>query len=151
MKILFLNPPTLTGEIYMKELGRCGRRAVAGEFWPQTGLAYLAAVVEGQGHETRIIDSMAVGMGIEELIHEVQAWEPSFIVAGTSTPTFLNDAEVLRRLSGSQRVIKAFAGTHVSAVPEQSLEQSDAVFMFIYEYEETVKEVAEALSKGMSE
>lgn len=151
MKILFLNPPTLTGEIYMKELGRCGRRAVAGEFWPQTGLAYLAAVVEDQGHEARIIDSMAVGMGIEELIREVQTWQASLIVAGTSTPTFLNDAEVLRRLSGSYRVIKAFTGTHVSALPEQSLEQSDADFLFINEAEETIKEVAEVLSRGPAE
>lgn len=145
MKILFLNPPTLTGEIYMKELGRCGRKAVAGECWPQTGLAYLAAVVEAQGHEARIIDSMAVGMGLEALIGEVQAWQPSLIVAGTSTPTFLNDAEVLRRLS-VDRALKAFAGTHVSALPEQSLKQSDADFLFINEAEETIKEVAHALS-----
>jgi anaerobic magnesium-protoporphyrin IX monomethyl ester cyclase len=150
MKILFLNPPALTGEIYMKELGRCGRRAVAGEIWPQTGLAYLAAVVEAQGHKARIIDCMAERMGVERLIQDVKAWNAALIVAGTSTPTFLNDAEVLRRLRTAGRPIKAFCGTHVSALPEQSLEQSDVDFLFINEAEETIKEVADVLSRDMT-
>ncbi|KXK33076.1 MAG: hypothetical protein UZ16_OP3001002408, partial [Candidatus Hinthialibacteria bacterium OLB16] len=35
MRILFLNPPLPDGDIYMKELGHCGRRSVGGETWPQ--------------------------------------------------------------------------------------------------------------------
>ena len=51
----------------MKEVGRCGRKAIGGEIWPQTGLAYLAAMVERAGHEARIIDAMAETMTLEEV------------------------------------------------------------------------------------
>ena len=71
MRVLLLNPPSESGTIYMKELGRCGRKSVAGELWPQTGLAYLAAVARGRGCEALIEES---GVHVEIEADTVPNW-----------------------------------------------------------------------------
>jgi anaerobic magnesium-protoporphyrin IX monomethyl ester cyclase len=147
VKTLFLNPPALSGEIYMKEIGRCGRRAVAGEMWPQTGLAYLAAVAEREGHEARIIDAMASAIDVAALVGQVAAWRPDLLVANTTTPTFKNDAQVVEALRGRCDALIAFTGTHVSALPKESLAESVADLVFVNEAEETLADVLAALSR----
>src|SRR3970040_1495833 len=98
MRILLLNPPLPDGDIYMKELGRCGRRSVGGETWPQTGLAYLAAVAQRAGHEASILDGMAEGLSQPEAESRMAAWSPDWVIVGTTTPTFRQDAAYLRGL-----------------------------------------------------
>ena len=148
MKVLLLNPSHLRGIRYMKELGRCGRKNVAGETWPQTGLAYLAAMVEKDGHKARIIDAMTVGMTIEELEREVTGFAPDLIVAEVSTPTFRNDAKVMRRLKALRPdAVTSMAGTHVSALPEESLRESGVDLLLINEAEATISELCALLSE----
>lgn len=132
----------------MKEVGRCGRRAVAGEVWPQTGLAYLAAVVEAEGHVARVIDAMASEMSVDDVVAAVREWRPDVIVANTTTPTFSNDAEVLGRLRDVSDALLAFTGTHVSALPGEALEQSVADLIFVNEAEETLAEVLSAVAES---
>ncbi len=141
MKILFLNPPFFSGDLYMKEVGRCGRRAVAGELWPQTGLAYLAAVALEEKCDVDLIDAMASRVGIDELTQRICNFAPDLVVANTTTPTFKNDVLVLERLKAAHPAIYAFTGTHVSALPDQSLKNSQADLIFINEAEETLREI----------
>ena len=44
MNILFVNPPSPDGYIYIRDTNRSGRRSRANTIWPQTSLAMLAAV-----------------------------------------------------------------------------------------------------------
>lgn len=142
MRILFLNPPILTGEAYMKELGRCGRRSVAGELWPQTGLAYLAAVALKEKCDIKLIDAMASGETAQNLKQITAAFAPDLVIANTTTPTFKNDAKVLELLRGGHpEGVYAFTGTHVSALPEESLRESSADLVFIDEAEQTLREM----------
>ncbi len=150
MKTLFLNPPSVSGQIYMKEIGRCGRKSVAGELWPQTGLAYLAAVAEREGHEARIIDAMAIGMSVETLTEAVAQWDPDLIVANTTTPTFRNDAFVIGEFRERTEALIAWTGTHVSALPRESLEESRADLVLINEAEETLAELLEAMERNLT-
>lgn len=126
----------------MKELGRCGRRTVAGELWPQTGLAYLAAVAMQEQCEVRLIDAMASGETPDDLIRINNGFKPDLIIANTTTPTFKNDALIMNKLKSSHpRGIYAFTGTHVSALPEESLKNSRVDMIFINEAEQTLREV----------
>lgn len=150
VRVLFLNPPDLGGQVWMKEVGRCGRRSVGGEVWPQTGLAYLAAVVEREGHAARIIDCMATPMPIEQLERECLDWHPDVIVANSATPTIRNDAEVLERLARATAAICGFVGPHVSALPEETLAETQADFGMINEAEETVADLVRALAALMA-
>jgi radical SAM superfamily enzyme YgiQ (UPF0313 family) len=142
VKILFLNPPILeTGELYMKEVGRCGRKAVAGELWPQTGLAYLAAVAIEEKCDVLLIDAMASGYKIDYILKAVKEFSPDMIIANATTPTFKNDAEILEILKKNHPAIYALTGTHVSALPEESLKNSPADLVFVNEAEGTLKEL----------
>lgn len=152
MNILFLNPPHLSGEIYMKEIGRCGRRAVVGELWPQIGLAYLAAIALKCGASAKIIDAMAENLSMTSLLEEINSFNPHLIIANTTTPTFENDSQVLQSIKKDfPKIIFSFTGTHVSALPEESLRKSCADFVFINEAEETLRELLEKFQKKNSE
>ena len=149
MKTLFLNPPVLSGAIYMKEIGRCGRRSVAGELWPQTGLACLAAVAEAKGHEARLIDAMAEGMSVYALEDQVREWNPDLIVINTTTPTFKNDVAVVAQLRAHCEALMAWTGTHVSALPEASLAESLADVVMINEAENTLAELLDVMAYNL--
>jgi radical SAM superfamily enzyme YgiQ (UPF0313 family) len=135
MRILFLNPPLPDGDIYMKELGRCGRRSVGGETWPQTGLAYLAAVALRAGHEASILDGMAEGLSQAEAESRIAAWTPDWVIAGTTTPTFNQDAAYLRGLKERHGWTTGLTGTHVTALPKESLAEANSDFVFVGEAE----------------
>jgi radical SAM superfamily enzyme YgiQ (UPF0313 family) len=149
LRVLFLNPPDLGGQVWMKEVGRCGRRAIANELWPQTGLAYLAAMVEGEDHRARIIDAMAEPMTLEELEKECHDWRPDVVIANSATPTIRNDVAVLDRLSRAGSVMWGLVGPHASALPEETLRESAASFVLVNEAEETVADLVWRLADLM--
>ncbi|MFH0794825.1 MAG: radical SAM protein [bacterium] len=144
-KILLLNPPSLKGEIFMKEIGRCGRKAVGGERWPQTGLAYLAAVAEQSGWNAALIDAMAEDVDYTSLEARVRDFSPDLIVAICTTPTLKNDSHVLSLLKKASGAVTGFTGTHVSALPAESLKDSDVDFVMINESEVTLGELLECM------
>jgi magnesium-protoporphyrin IX monomethyl ester (oxidative) cyclase len=148
MRILLLNPPSLRGEIYMKEIGRCGRKSVAGEIWPQTGLAYLAAVLEQDKHEVMIIDSMAETFSMEEFIQKIKGFNPKLIVVNTTTPTFTNDSEIVKIIRKNIKCYIGFVGTHVSVLPKESLANSKADFLLAGEAEYSLKELANKINSS---
>jgi radical SAM superfamily enzyme YgiQ (UPF0313 family) len=143
MRVLFLNPPLPDGDIFMKELGRCGRRSVGGETWPQTGLSYLAAVALKGGHEAAIIDAMAEGLTQEQAEARVVAWNPDLLIAGTTTPTFRQDARYLKALKERHGFTIGFTGTHVTALPKESLLEANADFVMVGEAELTLERMLE--------
>ncbi len=139
MRILFLNPPLPDGDIYMKELGRCGRRSVGGETWPQTGLSYLAAVVLAEGHEAALVDGMAEGLTQAQTEARIAAWKPDWVITGTTTPTFRQDAAYLKGLKERHDYTTGLTGTHVTALPRESLTESEADFVLVAEAELTLQ------------
>jgi anaerobic magnesium-protoporphyrin IX monomethyl ester cyclase len=139
MKILFLNPPLPDGDIYMKELGRCGRRSVGGETWPQTGLAYLAAVALREGHEAAVLDGMAEGLTQEQTEARIAHSAPDWVVTGTTTPTFRQDARYLKDLKQRHGFVTIFTGTHATALPRECLLESNADLVLVGEAELTLQ------------
>lgn len=80
MKVLLLHPPYTKDEIFRKSMKRVG--AVL----PPLGLAYLASMLEKEGHEVKIIDGPTLatveGYGMEELARDLRDFKPR--VAGIS-------------------------------------------------------------------
>ena len=60
--VLIVNPPSPDGHIYIRDVCRWGRKSREGMLWPQTSLAYLAAMVP-ENMTVRIIDAIAEGLG----------------------------------------------------------------------------------------
>lgn len=138
MKILLLNPPSLKGNLYMKELGRCGRKSVAGEVWPQTGLAYIAAVLKQNNHEVSILDAMAENISVKQTVSSIKKFRPKMVILSTSTPTFKNDSKVIEIIKENYQSLIGLVGTHTSVLPEESLKETNADFVLVNEVEYTL-------------
>lgn len=151
MKIVVLNPPMDNGVIYMKELGRCGRKSVAGEVWPQTGLAYIAAVLREAGHEILFMDAMASRLSTSETLSRIKTFQPRLAIIHTTTPTFKNDVALLKEIKTQTGAICGLVGTHPTALPEETLLQTESDFVIISEAEMTIRDLVEKIDQDWSE
>lgn len=147
MRILFLNPP------FKGRFSRTSRSPAVtkgGTFYYPIWLAYAAGVAENAGHEVRLMDAPALGIGMPEVFNALGDFVPRLIVVDTSTPSIYSDAAVAGRLK--ERYPSAFVllvGTHPSALPEQTLGLHPGIdACALGEYDHTVRDLAVALEQG---
>jgi len=102
---------------------------------PPLYLAYAASYLRSRGHQVDLIDASALSMSVSHFTSQVEKISPEFLVFETSTPSFNNDSLVAREIAKRIDTKIVFLGTHVSARPKDSLEQSaiDAVIRGEYE------------------
>jgi len=146
MKITFLNPP------FLKHFSRSQRSPAvtkSGTLYYPMWLSYAAAFADKKGYEIDLIDAPADGFDLEYVINRIRNFSPRLVVVDTSTPSIYNDVKICESLKEVlPEVFILLVGTHVSALPEESLELSDSVdAVAIGEYDYTVIELAEVISK----
>lgn len=129
---------------------------------PPLGLCYLASVLERAGHRVNIVDGMVegtirnedgfrrIGMSMEELAPRVSDSHPD--VVGISCMYSLMWEDVAR-LSALLRdmipdTLQVLGGFHPSALPEDSLNTSDADCVVVGEGEETFLELVNSYSES---
>jgi radical SAM superfamily enzyme YgiQ (UPF0313 family) len=147
MRILFLNPP------FLRKFSRSQRSPAvtkSGTLYYPMWLSYAAALSEKEGHEIDLIDAPADGYDLDYVINRIKGYSPSLVVVDTSTPSIYNDVSVCEELKKHlPEVFILLVGTHVSALPEDSLRLSRAVdAVAVGEYDYTVLELAGSLSDG---
>jgi radical SAM superfamily enzyme YgiQ (UPF0313 family) len=146
--ILIVNPPSPDGHVYIRDMCRWGRKSREKMIWPQTSLAYLAAMVP-EGLSVRIIDAIAEGMSLEAFLAEVRKERPRYYVSYIAGTTFAVDARGVREAKG-QGAMTIAIGTHVSAVPENTLAQLPELDCVIrHEPEVTFREVLDRTAEGL--
>jgi radical SAM superfamily enzyme YgiQ (UPF0313 family) len=117
--------------------------------WPQTSLAYLAAMVP-ECMSVRIIDAMAEEMSIEAFFSEVHKEKPRFFVTYITGTTFSADARCVQEAKKVNATTIA-VGTHVSAVPKNTLEQIPELdFVIRHEPEMAFQDLLDRVSSGES-
>jgi radical SAM superfamily enzyme YgiQ (UPF0313 family) len=111
-------------------------------------LSYAAAYAEKEGYTIDLIDAPAAGHTLDYVFKRVRDFSPGLIVVETSTPSIYNDAGVCERIKeAAPETFILLVGTHVSALPEDSLKLSSSIdAVAVGEYDYTVKEVAEVCS-----
>ncbi len=146
-KVTFLNPP------FHKNYSRPQRSPAvtkSGTLYYPLWLASAASLAAEEGFEIDFIDAPADGCSLEEVIKRINDFSPEMVVLETSTPSIYNDVNTAAEIK--KAVPKAFTllvGTHVSALPEESLKLNDSVdAVAIGEFDDTVAETALALTKG---
>jgi radical SAM superfamily enzyme YgiQ (UPF0313 family) len=110
-------------------------------------LSYAAAVLDKEGFEIDLIDAPADGYELDYILEKAGKLDPGLIVMDTSTPSIYNDIEVAGRLKEKfPSAFIALVGTHVSALPEETLKLNDKVgAVAIHEYDYTLRDLAIAL------
>ena len=145
--ILIVNPPSPDGHVYIRDVCRWGRKSREKMIWPQTSLAYLAAMVP-DGLTVRIIDAIAEEMTMDQFLAEIRRESPRVYVSYLIGSTFDSDALGVREAKHAGATTIA-VGTHVSAVPKNTLELVPELdFVIRHEPELTFAEILDRVEQG---
>ncbi len=147
MKVLVLNPPfkfRISRDSRWPEFTKTG--TLYYPFW----LSYCAGVLLENNHEVLLIDAIAKDWGVEKTIREIKGFNPELLVMETVTPTIYNDIKFVEELKKKMpRMKTVLVGTHVSALPEETLKLSKSIdFIVRREYDYTILELANTLEKN---
>ena len=146
MRVLFLNPPhkfKLSRDSRWPEFTKT--ETLYYPFW----LSYAAGVAMEAGHDVLLIDAIARKWSFSETIRAIKNFSPELTVIETTTPSIISDMEFVGKLKKSIKTKIALVGTHVSALPEETLKKYKNVdFIARREFDYTVKELIEYLEKN---
>jgi radical SAM superfamily enzyme YgiQ (UPF0313 family) len=144
MKVYMLNPP------YMPRFGRSMRwqdTGRAGTLYYPIWLSYATGVVE-QEHKARLVDAPAWGWGIKEVLEDVKRFKPDLVVIDSSFPSLKNDVRVAEEVKKEVDCTTVLVGPPTSQFSEEILRSEDVDVVARYEYDFTIKELADALEEG---
>lgn len=104
-------------------------------------LCYLAAYVK-KGNEVRIFDAEVNGWGNIQTTLEIRMFKPDIIGITTNTPVFDSVIDLCRTLGNwLPSVPIVLGGSHVSALPQRSLEETKADWIVVGEGELAFSEI----------
>lgn len=145
MKITFLNPP------FIKNFSRPQRSPAvtkSGTLYYPMWLSYAAGLADSKGYEVDLIDAPADGYEDDYVLKRIAAFAPDMVVVETSTPSIYNDVKFCSAIKGSapKKVCIVIVGTHVTALPEESLMLAPSVdAVAVGEFDLTIVETADAI------
>lgn len=148
MKVLLLNPPPHRGVSYVRE-GRCEQRLSAFQYnMLPVSLFGTAALLRREGHDVRLLDAIAAGLGPDEVLAELGRHGSRLVLMNVSTATLAGDAAVAARVKAASPAFVAAFGVHVTALPGESLRESGFDAVIRREPEVTAAALARALEAG---
>lgn len=146
MKVLIANPPVFEGVKFVRE-GRCEQRASSFQYlMVPISLPSIAAVLREAEYKVKITDCVADDLGQAELSAVCEDFRPGLIIMDVSTPTFSFDCKTIDLLKNARPEAHITAiGTHVSALPGESLASCRLDSVIRGEPEYTSRALAETL------
>jgi radical SAM superfamily enzyme YgiQ (UPF0313 family) len=142
--VLFVNPPSPDGFVYIRDINRHGRSSWERIIWPQTSLAYLAAVARELGLSVRIADCIAEKIGWRGYLEILGKCRPRYCFSNIISVTYSNDLRALREAKAVSGAVTVGMGPHLTNAPEKSLEEGPGLdFVILHEAEATLKELLE--------
>ena len=140
-----LNPP------FFPKYSRSSRSPAVtkgGTIYYPIWLSYATGVLEKEGHEVRLVDAPAVPLSRAQVLGIVKDFKPDMAVLDTSTASIKNDVEVLEEIKKAHNCFGVLVGTHVGALPLETLKMSKAIdAVCMQEYDYTLRELAKELAK----
>ena len=144
MKVYMLNPP------YIPHFGRGMRwqdTGRAGTLYYPIWLSYATAVVE-QEHETKLVDAPVWNWSRDDVVKDVKRFKPDLIVMDSSFPSLNNDIEVAEAIKKNCESKIVLVGPPTSQFPNEILSNDGVDIVARFEYDFTIRDVAEAIEKG---
>jgi anaerobic magnesium-protoporphyrin IX monomethyl ester cyclase len=145
VRVLLINPPLTRGERY-------GRFAQGGSTSPPNGLLYLAAVLERDGHQVRIIDGLNRFLTATDIVARSRDFRPDLVGLSLATIAFYRGAALARMIKEKRPDLPiVVGGPDVSARLEEYGAHLPAYpfdFAVYGEGERTIVELVRVLDKG---
>lgn len=138
MKVMMINPPYNSSKY--KFIGLVA---------PPLGIAYIAAVLEKNGVEVKIIDAPAVDMDFETIKTEIQNYAPDIVSITAVTPTIssaLKTAELSKKTYPQALVV--LGGYHPTFTYQELLKNEFIDLIILGEGEYTMLEVVQTVENG---
>ncbi len=149
LKVLFANPPTFKGKGKFNRPIRFPTYGYATPVMhPPLLLAYAAAYIRSRGHEVELIDAEVDSISVKDFILKAEHNLPDYTIFETSTASFRNDVEVAREIKERVSSKIVFVGSHVSALPVESMEGNNLDAVIVGEYELSLSEYIEKGPNG---
>ena len=147
LDILFINPPSPDDYIYIRDVNRSGRRSSERTIWPQTSLAYPAAIMREAGYTVDLLDCIASGYDWEFVKKYLVEHRPRWIVTNPISSIVSNDlmASYYGKTVGAQSIA---CGPHVTALPEATLNEYPSLdYVICREIEGSILELIQTVEK----
>ena len=145
MRIYLLNPPFLPNFV------RCGRwqgaTARSGGLDYPKWLAYATGILE-KSHEVRLVDAPAMKLNKEDIITDATKYQPDLVIVESNFSSLSNDISVAASLKDSTKSKTVFVGPPASQFSRQILQNDGIDIVARYEYDFTIKDIAEAIEAG---
>ena len=139
--ILLINPPNNLG------MGE-GRFNLVIDIYQPLGLGYIAAVLEKAGYIVGIIDAKVEHLSEDEIIGRLLSFNPGIIGITATTPDFCSAVSLAKKIKSAGNYTILVGGAHVSALPEETMEETSFDYGVVGEGEQTIVELAEAIFKS---
>jgi len=138
-----LNPPFLPN---FSRNSRSPAVTKGGTIYYPIWLSYATGVLENEGYDVKLVDAPAQRLTLEDVVKITIDFDPKMIVVDTSTPSIYNDAEVASKLKNATNAFVVLVGTHVSALPEETLKSDENIdAVTTHEYDYTLPELAKCI------
>ena len=148
MKVILINPPEYQGYKYVRE-GRCEQRTSSYQYsLPPLSLMSTTAVLEKEGINVKILDCIAKDVSLEKLEKILEREQPELIIVNFSTPSYYGDKKVAD-ISKKLKIFSAAIGVHSTALPDETLSDTNFDFIIRGEPEITTKELVRELGKNL--
>lgn len=140
MKVLLIFPPLSIEERYSKKVGNVG-----GHLAP-LGIAYMSSGLLKEGHEVKIIDAPSVNFDNDDVLREVDKFEPDFVGMTALTTIIHRVIELSKKIKELYPdVTLGIGGPHATILPNETLRETNADFVLVGEGELTIKDVLKNL------
>lgn len=139
-KILLINPS------YRDSYGSA-KASMIDPVFPTLSLLTIAAIAEQRGHKVEILDMSYMQYNYHIILDKIKSYKPDIIGISATTPLMnqLRDISVLTK-SISQDIMVVAGGSHVSAMPTESLKESLIDMVVVGEGEITFGEIVDGKS-----
>lgn len=140
---MLLNPPMSQAEIYSDY------NKMAPILAP-LGICYIAAVLEKNGHNVRIIDSIAEKINKDKIIRRIEKYQPDIVGVTVTTASFFRAVELAELIKSIYKnILIVIGGPHVSSLPKESLSNCDFFDIGVFgEGEYTFLEIVDSYKNG---
>ena len=145
--ILFVNPPSPDGTVWIRSQHRVGRRSRENMIWPQVSLAQLAAMMHPD-YGVEIIDCIAEWTTWPQFEEYLRDKRPRYYITQVTAPTLTNDmyGTFLAKSLGARTI--AF-GTHVTPLTQETMESFPSLdYVLRGEPELTLRQLIEVCERG---
>jgi radical SAM superfamily enzyme YgiQ (UPF0313 family) len=137
--------------VFAPSLVQSGSEALGENIWPPMGVMYLAAYLRSKLPKITIKITDGCRIGFQKTIHEIENFQPDIIGISFYTTQAQGAAklsqEARKRLPNSLVII---GGPHATALPLETLKESQANFCVVGEGENTFYQIVRGVSQGLN-